>query len=150
MKKNIIRVICLIFLTSCTKSNIENTEKLKQEILNADVSMSDLAVKEGFYRALNQYASDEFVKLSDGKFPVIGKKAFEEIYKDKSGSKTLSWVPVKADVAQSGELGYTWGNWKMTLIDTTLYGNYFTVWKKQSDNSWKMALDGGNSTPVPK
>jgi hypothetical protein len=30
------------------------------------------------------------------------------------------------------------------------YGVYVTVWKKQSDNSWKFVLDGGNDTPPPK
>ena len=27
--------------------------------------------------------------------------------------------------------------------------NYFTVWKKQGDGSWKVKLDGGNNTPKP-
>lgn len=150
MKNHTYLLFCLIFLSSCTQKNDDQSEKLRQEIINADISMSDLAVKEGFFRALGQYASDEFVKLNEGTYPVIGKKEFDELYKDKPGSKTLTWKPVKAEVAQSGELGYTWGNWKLVLQDTTVYGNYFTVWKKQSDNSWKMALDGGNSTPAPK
>lgn len=150
MKKYILVLLCLLFLISCTQKNGDQTEKFRQEIINADISMSDLAVKEGFFRALGHYASDEFVKLNEGTYPVIGKKEFDEMFKDKPGSKSLTWVPVKADVAQSGDLGYTWGNWKMVLKDTTFYGNYFTVWKKQSDGSWKMTLDGGNSTPAPE
>jgi ketosteroid isomerase-like protein len=33
--------------------------------------------------------------------------------------------------------------------DTTLFGNYITVWKKQSDGSWKYVSDAGSNTPDP-
>jgi ketosteroid isomerase-like protein len=111
--------------------------------------MSNLAEKEGFFKAILSYADDNIVKLNDGQFPDIGKKAIEEKYGDNTGPKTLTWEPVNAEVANSGELGYTWGNWKFTTPDTTYYGNYFTAWKKQKDGNWKVALDGGNSTPTP-
>ena len=62
----------------------------------------------------------------------------------------MTWEPVKAEVARSGELGYSWGNWKFVKTDTTFYGNYFTVWKRQKGGKWKVALDGGNSTPALK
>ena len=109
--------------------------------------MSDLTVKEGFIKAIIFYADDNIVKLNDGQFPVVGKMAFIEKYGDQDGPKTLTWEPLKAEVAGSGDLGYTWGNWKFTKPDTTYYGNYFTVWKKQKDGEWKVALDGGNTTP---
>ncbi len=150
MKYFMLLLFCLLYLSSCTQKNEDRTEQLKQEIVNADLAMSDLATKEGFFRALSQYASDEFVKLNEGSYPVIGKKEFDDMFKDKPGSKSLTWVPVKADVARSGDLGYTWGNWKMVLQDTIFYGNYFTVWKKQEDGKWKMSLDGGNSAPPPE
>ena len=150
MKYFMLLLFCLLYLSSCTQKNEDRTEQLKQEIVNADLAMSDLATKEGFFRALNYNAAEDFVKLNEGTHPVVGKKEFEEIFKDKPGTKSLTWVPVKADVSQSGDLGYTWGNWKMVLKDTTVYGNYFTIWKKQNDGSWKMTLDGGNSTPAPK
>ena len=109
--------------------------------------MSDFAEKEGFFKAIIFYADDDMVKFSDGQFPVVGKMTFIEKYGDKAGPKTLTWEPIDAEVANSGELGYTWGNWKFVQKDTTYYGNYFTVWKKQIDGKWKVVLDGGNSTP---
>ena len=146
-----VRFFILIFflsvavLSSCNQSS--NKKQLKQEIINTDKAMSDLAEKEGFYKAILFYADDNIVKLSDGQFPVVGKTAFAEKYGDNAGPKSLTWNPVNAVVANSGELGYTWGNWKFTTPDTTYYGNYFTAWKKQKDGNWKIALDGGNTTP---
>ncbi len=149
MKILILSVLGLVVLVSCTQTNDVNTEQLKQEIIKSDLAMSELATKEGFFRALSKYAADDFVKLNEGTHPVIGKKDFEEMFKDNPGTKSLTWEPVKADVSESGDLGYTWGNWKFVTKDTTLYGNYFTVWKKQPDGKWRMTLDGGNTTPAP-
>jgi len=112
--------------------------------------MGQLATQEGFFKALLQNADSGVVILRDGKLPVIGRQAYADSTSGKEGRKSLTWEPVKAEVAQSGELGYTWGNWKLTKPDTTYYGNYFTVWKKQSDGSWKFALDGGNKSLAPK
>ena len=137
-----------IILTSC--SNQPNMEELKGEIIKSDKAMSELAAKEGFLKAILFYANDDIVKFYEGELPIIGKSAFEQAASGKSGPKTLTWEPVKAEAAESGELGYSWGNWKFILKDTTIYGNYFTLWKKHKDGSWKVALDGGNSTPAPR
>jgi len=144
-----ILTVFTILISACSHSPVENSKQLEEEIKNTDIAMSDLAVKEGFLNSLFRYADDKFVKFNDGNHPIIGKKEFKETYKDKPGPKTLTWKPVHAEVAESGELGYTWGNWTFVLPDTTVYGNYFTVWKKQSDGKWKMLLDGGNGTPPP-
>jgi ketosteroid isomerase-like protein len=150
MKKflHVLSISALLIIISCSNKQLD-TVQLKQKIINTDKAMSDLAVKEGFLKAILHYADDDIVKFNDGNYPVIGKKAYEELYGDKAGPKTLTWAPLKAEVAKSGELGYTWGNWKYELKDTTYYGNYFTVWKLQQDGSWKVALDGGNTTPPP-
>lgn len=129
----------------------DDKESHKQEIINADIAMSDLAVKEGFFTALSKNASEDFVKLGEGSYPIVGKNEFDQKFNGKSGPKTLTWKPENADVSESGDLGYTWGYWKFEMPDTTVYGNYFTVWKRENkDDVWKMALDGGNSTPGPK
>jgi ketosteroid isomerase-like protein len=59
---------------------------------------------------------------------------------------TMKWEPVGGDVAKSGEMGYTYGTFKITptIIDTVVYGTYVSVWKKQANGSWKLMLDSGN------
>lgn len=53
----------------------------------------------------------------------------------------------RADVAASGDLAYTRGSFTMQSTDPatggvrTDRGNYLTVWKKQSDGSWKAVED---------
>ncbi len=68
---------------------------------------------------------------------------------------SLTWTPVKADMAASGDLGYTYGNYVFRSKDeegktVTGYGKYTSIWKKQKDGSWKVVVDMGNSSPEPK
>ena len=112
--------------------------------------MNEMASKEGFNNAILYYADTNIVKFEGSQLPIIGKVAFAKSFDKKTDLKTISWKPVNAEVAQSGDLGYTWGNWKLVTGDTTYYGNYFTAWKKQKDGNWKVTLDGGNSTPKPQ
>lgn len=59
------------------------------------------------------------------------------------GSK-LSWYPVLADAAHSGDLGYTVGPWTMLQNNRPVSaGEYVTVWRKQLDGRWKFAVNMG-------
>lgn len=146
--KNII-IIMVAIVIGCKEYKVLNTEQLREQIIQTDKSMSGLATTAGFNSSVLSYADSNIVKLEDGKFPIIGKTAFEASFNKANDVKTISWSPVNAEVSKSGDLGYTWGNWKFMAKDTTYYGNYFTVWKKQSDGVWKVVLDGGNNTPNP-
>ena len=144
--KILFAIFCLVFV-SCNENNIE---KNKRELINADIAMSNLAMKEGFNHSIFLNADTNIVKFQENRLPLIGKNKLAVILEKNGDIKTLSWKPVSADVAASGDLGYTWGNWKYQALDTVYYGNYFTAWKKQKDGSWKVALDGGNSSPKPE
>jgi len=144
--KVLFAILCLVFV-SCNENNIERN---KQELINTDIAMSDLAMKEGFNHSIFLNADTNIVKFEQNQLPLIGKNNLAAILEKSGDIKTLSWKPVGADVAASGDLGYTWGNWKYQAPDTAYYGNYFTAWKKQKDGSWKVALDGGNSSPKPE
>lgn len=61
----------------------------------------------------------------------------------------LEWDPVRADIAASGDLGYTIGRWQSRRLgpdgqEVRQTGSYVTVWRRQADGSWKVAVDIGN------
>jgi ketosteroid isomerase-like protein len=66
---------------------------------------------------------------------------------------SLEWEPLYADVAASGDIGYTTG--PSVWTDHTpanrppYYGYYFSVWKKQPTGEWKVAFDVGTEQPGP-
>ena len=56
-----------------------------------------------------------------------------------------------AEVAASGDLGYSWGTSTGTSRETgqqAFRGKYMTVWKKDADGNWKFIADLGNSSPA--
>jgi ketosteroid isomerase-like protein len=68
---------------------------------------------------------------------------------------SLTWTPLKAEMAASGDLGYTYGNYVYTARNkegklVASYGKYTSIWKKQKDGQWKVEVDMGNSSPEPK
>ncbi|HET6890793.1 MAG TPA: nuclear transport factor 2 family protein [Pyrinomonadaceae bacterium] len=65
----------------------------------------------------------------------------------------LAWQPAFADIAQAGDMGYTFGPWeyKEDIKDEkpVAYGHFATVWKRQPDGTWKFVIDHGVSHPQP-
>ena len=62
---------------------------------------------------------------------------------DDAGQPPLSWWPVWAGIARSGDLGFTLGPYS---YDGQLRAFYFTVWARQADGSLKWIFDGGLRT----
>lgn len=143
-------VLVFTIFWACEEQNQNSSGRSVQQIIVADKDASKLASEIGFNNALLTVADSSFVKLANGQLPIIGKTAFANSFDKNNDIKTITWQPINAEVARSGELGYSWGNWQFKTQDTTYYGNYVTIWKKKEDGKWKMILDGGNSTPNPK
>lgn len=82
---------------------------------------------------------------------VAGKKWTAE---NPGPSSQLSWEPEFADIAPTADLGYTTGPFEVrrTAQESPVsFGHYVTVWRKQSDGMWKVAIDIGIGHPsVPK
>jgi len=150
MKK--LLLFLLTALAACTSSE-DRQKEARKEMLSTDRAFSAWSSENGMQEAFLHFAADDLVKLQDGQFPVIGKEALSNSFAGVPDSMyRLTWEPVKAEVSKSCDLGYTFGNYE--LYDFTRgdirYGNYFTVWRKETDGSWRWVLDGGNSTPRPQ
>ena len=65
----------------------------------------------------------------------------------------LIWEPTFAAIARSADFGYTTGpaKWRANKKDEKFlgYGQFVSIWKKQKDGSWKVALDCGIENPEP-
>jgi ketosteroid isomerase-like protein len=66
---------------------------------------------------------------------------------------SLEWEPQFAGIAASGDLGFTTGpsiRWnKRDSSGTRHHGQFFSVWRKQKDGTWGVAVDIGTSLPSP-
>jgi ketosteroid isomerase-like protein len=147
----ILVLLNVLALISCS-STPEDTEKLKWEVIDTDRAFNKRAQEKGIAEAFIYYADEKVIKPSPGKQPVVGKFALLKFYNDNPPNYKLTWEPLRAEA--SGKLGYTFGGYTLVMStkdgrDTTLYGNYVSVWKRKKDGSWRYVIDTGNETPEP-
>jgi ketosteroid isomerase-like protein len=83
--------------------------------------------------------------------PVLrGKAAMQNAWKPllENQSISLRWQPISAEISKSRDLGYTVGSYTVTRTDEkgasiAGTGKYLTLWRLQSDGSWKVEFDTG-------
>lgn len=116
------------------------------KMMAADREFSDLSKEKGMKYAFMEYLDSNGILLRPNEMPIIGADAIDYLSQLSDSSYTLTWEPRDGMVAQSGELGYTYGTYalKPTGKDTLIKGTYVSIWKKQADGKWKYVLDSGN------
>jgi ketosteroid isomerase-like protein len=66
---------------------------------------------------------------------------------------TLMWQPIFAFAAAAADLGFTTAPWELKKGNdqpSLGYGHYVTIWAKQGDGKWKIALDVGTENAEPR
>ena len=56
----------------------------------------------------------------------------------------LEWAPELAEIAASGDLGYTSGPWRFTQDGAEKpsgFGHFFTIWRKGADGKWTVLIN---------
>jgi ketosteroid isomerase-like protein len=114
--------------------------------LSTDRSFSELSEKEGIKLAYFEYIDSNGVLLRPNELPIVGSEAIDFLAQQNDQDYTLTWDPQHAEVANAGDLGFTYGVYilKPKDYDTLFYGNYTNIWKKQADGKWKLILNSGN------
>jgi ketosteroid isomerase-like protein len=130
--------------TACSTADRRNTEKEKSDIISTESAFAKMAAQEGIAAAFHVYAADSAVISRGGKL-IHGREAIRDYYlKNIFPGTTLQWEPDFVDV--SGDIGYTWGKYTLAVPDSTgrltvTHGIFHTVWKRQSDGSWRFVWD---------
>jgi ketosteroid isomerase-like protein len=123
-------------------------EQLKEEVLAADKAFCAKALKDGPQAAFESVIADNGKLLSEIR---TGKDAVRTVFMQLPPSARVSWEPSYVDVADSGDLAYTWGRYTWTIPNVTPgkppvmhRGTYVTIWRKTNYGVWKVVLDGGD------
>jgi len=149
MNKISLFIIIVFALSSCNffpkKKTIAGPDE-KQQMMDTDRAFSKLSMAKGMKNAFLEYIDSNGVLLRPNQYPIVGADAIDFLIQENDTAYTLQWEPKRGAIAQSGELGYTYGLYalKPNGKDTTIYGTYVSIWKKQADGKWKFVLDSGN------
>jgi ketosteroid isomerase-like protein len=118
-------------------------------LVEAERAFSRLSQREGVRAAFLAYLAEDAVLFRPG--PVPGREFIEA---RPSPPVELTWWPAYAEVAASGDLGYTTGPYVLRETGPgqrgeTQTGYYVTVWRRRADGAWKVVADLGATTPPP-
>lgn len=98
--------------------------------------------EEGTRAAFLTFLADDGIVFRPG--PVNGKEVWEQ--RQETGLD-LVWEPTLAVMARSGDFGYDTGpsKWRASKKEEKFsgHGHFISVWKKQKDRGWRVALDCG-------
>ncbi|HXT70612.1 MAG TPA: DUF4440 domain-containing protein [Vicinamibacterales bacterium] len=124
-----------------------NVTQEKEALMRVDREWSASAKDPNKF--LSYFAPDASV-YSPGMPVVTGSASIRQTWVEMSSAPgfAIEWSPAKADVSASGDVGVTTGAYKMSMAGATDAGKYVTVWKKQSDGTWKVSEDIFNSDAV--
>jgi ketosteroid isomerase-like protein len=115
----------------------------RNHLLAEDRAYAQASLKDGWVKAFNAYASPEARLYRNGSLPFPDRNASAAALASTKGQ--VSWSPIAADVARSGDLGYTHGTYEISddAKKATERGSYVRIWRGFGDH-WRIVLDVTN------
>jgi ketosteroid isomerase-like protein len=139
----LVRVFVAVFALNTI--GIAQNHRALDALVQSERDFCKAALARGVNASFVEYFADDAVIFRPG--PVNGR----EWYRKRAPSTIrLNWEPIVADVATSGDLGYTTGPWVATdTSGNSYFGSYASLWRKQKTGEWKVILDAGIDYPKP-
>ena len=117
-------------------------------MLETESSFARASEEKGTTSAFLEFLAEDSIVFTPG--PTDAK----QFWSTEKFESVLIWRPSFGCVAEAGDLGYTTGpsEARKTVTDENVeyHGHFATIWKKQTDGKWKVALDIGVSNPPPQ
>lgn len=85
-----ILIFILLVFCSCVQMKPDLSQQAINEISDADIAMSNLAVEQGFFKALLAYAEDSLIIPRVDKLPIKSKREAEIAWADKPIIKEIT------------------------------------------------------------
>jgi len=157
----LVLISCAFAATSCGPSATNDggaadaaAIQALDELWSATAAKNDLEGTVAFY-------ADEAVLLPPNAPIASDRKSIRESWAELLGPNTaVAWKVSKVEVAKSGELGYLYGTYSLSIKDpkggapVSDAGKLVEIWKKQADGKWKCIVDTYNSdlpaAPAPE
>jgi len=118
-----------------------------RDVVESERAFARLSLEKGQREAFLAFFADD--ALLFGPEPLNAKKAIAAW--PAVSPVVLDWEPRQADISADGAMGYTTGPWLRTAKTgqppKTTSGWYFTIWRRQPDGRWLVAVDVGIDSP---
>lgn len=137
--------LILVVLFSCNLSFKKEDKRVEalNSMQQADADFSKLSVDSGFRKAFLRYMDEDGILLRDNHHPIIGADAIFYVSSINDSTFRLEWEPMGGDVAESGDMGYTYGIYILSSDSSEQRGTYVTVWRRIDNGKWRFVMDAG-------
>lgn len=108
------------------------------ELIEAERNFARMAGERGVNTAFRANIADDGILFRPA--PVNGKQWLAD---QPNPPGTLEWAPAYAEIACSGDIGWTTGPFHSQSGPNHGYGHFVTIWKRQADGSWRFLVDEG-------
>ncbi len=124
-------------------------ETARAAILHADRECARAAAAGEVESALKFFAED--VRLFPSGDVETGKLPLRAFWQTRLKGSTLSWAPLMAEAADSGDLGYSTGSFEVRESGAPVRrGSYLSVWRRQAGGEWKIAVVSAMPSRYPE
>jgi ketosteroid isomerase-like protein len=159
IKSRMIRVLTILLAALVAVRGANPAEAIRS-MVETERKFYQIGQEKGNRAAFMEFLADDAIVFRPG--PVNGKETWS---KRAETGLDLVWEPTFAAIARSADFGYDSGpsKWRANKNEEKFagFGNFVSIWKKQKDGAWKVALDcgiengGSNANPplqlvVPK
>lgn len=145
MKTTLALLAITVFCIQCHSSRTK--EEMKKEILQTEKDFERMTSEKGIAAAFYFFADDHAVIKRENDTIISGKENIRAYYeKGTDKNAVVNWAPDFIDISEDGTMAYTYGKYLWQLKGengsiTEYKGVFHTVWKRQSDRSWKYVWD---------
>jgi ketosteroid isomerase-like protein len=126
----------------CFALQAESPAEALRAMVEAERQFYQTGQEQGTRAAFLAFLAEDGIVFRPG--PVNGKEVWS---KRPENGFDLVWEPTFAAIARSGDFGYDTGpaKWRAKKSDPNFdgHGHFVSIWKKQKDGAWKVALDCG-------
>lgn len=148
-----VAIVATLGIGACAKGadtdKISDTIKLQDVQWSNDYAAKDVNRIESHYTSDGVLAGPGFIATTD----VDRRRLLSALMSDPNYKQTFS--PDRVDVAKSGDFAVSRGHFEITMTDTKtnevqeIPGSYLTVYRKESDGTWKATARYLTRGPLP-
>lgn len=137
-------------LAACATTSMTNPppDDSAAELFAADRAFAEKSRQAGAAEAFGAFMAADGLQIPPAGDMPRGAEAIRKAWKE-SAPMALIWTPKAAEISQSGELGWTWGEWEAFEPDANgrrvSHGRYVNVWRRDASGQWKVVVDIGNT-----
>ena len=142
----------VIAIAACTTS--PDRQGAEASLLQTSRDFATAASGPDIEATLAFWADDAVVHAPD-QAPIVGKAAIRAfvVASSKIPQFSITWEPESATVSTSGDMGYLLERNRVTFLDSTgtlrtQHGKAVTIWRRESDGTWKCVVDTWNAAPA--